>query len=445
MLQKHKRMLWLAAGLAAATPAWSLDLLQAYETALAQDATVRAARAAADAGRERLPQARAQLLPNLAYSGQRNVNDLTRDQPNSLGVPTVFKDQYNSLNQTLTLRQPLFRLSLWANYQQAQYVVDDVNAVLERELKNLSVRVATAYMEALLAKDQLDLVLAQKVFVTTQLDVAKKTFAAGSGTRTDIDEARARLDMNLAQELEARQNLEFTRRQLEVLISRPVDQIEPLNVKRMPLLDPQPALLSDWIDRAEQANPDIVSLRARAQAARLEVNKAQGGHFPTVDAVAQWVNSSSENVNTPNSSYTNKTLGIQVSVPLFSGGYVSSTVRQAVAEQQRADETLEAARLDLGVRVHKEFRNVTEGIAKVRALEQAVASAELLARSTRKSFEAGSRTLSDVLNTEQQKQLTLRDLAQARYLYMSARIRLFALAGEDPRTGIEQTNAWLGE
>ena len=105
-------LLALSLGIAVG-PAWSLDLLQAYDTALAQDATVRAARAAADAGRERLPQARSQLLPNLSYSGSRFDNNLNRSQPNSLGVPTTFKDTYLSDNQTLTLRQPLFRKQLW--------------------------------------------------------------------------------------------------------------------------------------------------------------------------------------------------------------------------------------------------------------------------------------------------------------------------------------------
>ncbi len=234
-----------------ASPVWAIDLLQAYDTALAQDATVRAARAAADAGRERLPQARAQLLPNLSYSGSRFDNNLNRSQPNNLGVPTTFKDTYLSDNQTLTLRQPLFRKPLWDAYEQAKYVVEDVNAVLERELKNLGMRVSTAYMETLLAKDQLELVLVQKTFMTTALDVVRKAFAAGSGTRTDIDEAQAKLDMTNAQEVEARQNLDFTRRQLEVLISRPVDKIEPLNVAKMPLLPPMPALLDEWIRRAE--------------------------------------------------------------------------------------------------------------------------------------------------------------------------------------------------
>lgn len=434
----------LAVGVAVSAPAWAIDLLQAYDTALTQDATVRAARAAADAGRERLPQARAQLLPNLSYSGSRFDNNLNRSQPNNLGVPTTFKDTYLSDNQTLTLRQPLFRKPAWDAYEQAKYVVDDVNAVLERELKNLGIRVSSAYLDALLARDQLELVLAQKKFMTTAVDVARKGFQAGSGTRTDIDEAQAKLDMTLAQEVEARQHLDYTRRQLEVLISRPVDKLEPLNVDRMPLAPPTPASLDEWIARAEAANPEILSLRARVEAARMEVKKAQGGHYPTVDAVAQYISSSSENVNTPNSSYTNKTIGVQVVVPLYAGGYVSSTVRQALAQQTQAEEVLEAARLDLGMRVHKEFRGVTEGVARVKALELAAKSAEQLLLSSRKSFEAGSRTLADVLNAEQQRQLTLRDLAQARYVYLISRIRLLALAGAGAREGIEETNAWMG-
>lgn len=431
-------------GLVASAPAWSLDMLQAYDTALTQDATVRAAQAAANAGRERLPQARSQLLPNLQFGGSRFDNNLNRSQPNNLGVPTTFKDTYISDNETLTLRQPLFRKQLWDAYEQAKYLVDDVNAVLERELKNLGVRVSAAYLDALLARDHLDLVLSQKTFMTAALDIARKALAAGSGTRTDIDEAQAKLDMTQAQELQARQNLDFTKRQLEVLISRPVDKLEPLNVTKMVLLHPVPALLDDWIQRAEDANPEIISLRARLEAARLEVKKAEGGHYPTVDAVAQYIYSSSENVNTPNSSYTNKTIGVQVVVPLFSGGYVSSTVRQALAQQQQAEEVLEATRRDLGVRVHKEFRGVTEGVPRIKALEQAVRSAEQLLISSRKAYQAGSRTLADVLNAEQQRQLTLRDLAQARYEYLAARIRLLALSGAGVREGIEETNTWLG-
>jgi outer membrane protein/protease secretion system outer membrane protein len=443
MTQLRASLSGLALGLAVLTPAWSLDLLQAYQTALAQDPTVRAARAAADAGRERLPQARAQLLPNLSYSSLRNMNDLDRRQPNTVGLPTTVHDRYNSNNETLTLRQPLFRPGLHANYQQAGSLVDDANAVLERELKNLGMRVTGAYLEVLLAMDQLELVRAQITFTTAQLDMARKTFAAGSGTRTDIDEAQSRLDMARAQELEARQQLDFTRRQLQVLISQPVVKLAPLDVKRMPLQNPDPALLEDWTRMAEEKSPEILSLKARVEAARAEVTKAESGHYPTVDAVAQLINSNSENPNTPSTGYTNKTIGLQIMVPIYAGGYVNSQVRQALANQEQAKEELEAARLDLGVRVHKEFRGVTEGVLRVKALEQAVRSAEQLLLSTRKSFEAGSRTLTDILNTEQQRQVALRDLAQARYLYLNSRVRLQALAGGDAQQAISETNAWL--
>jgi outer membrane protein/protease secretion system outer membrane protein len=134
---------------------------------------------------------------------------------------------------------------------------------------------------------------------------------------------------------------------------------------------------------------------------------------------------------------------LQLSVPLYSGGYVNSTVRQAVAAHERAREVLDATRRDLGVRVHREFRGMTEGVLRISALQQAVRSAEQAVLSNRKSFEAGSRTTLDVLNAEQQKTTALRDLAQARYVYLVSRLRLLSLAGEDRQASVSQVNAWL--
>jgi len=147
----------LAVALSSAWPAWSLDLLESYEAALQQDATVRAARATADSARERLPQARSQLLPNIAFSAGRNRNNLDLWQKSSSGALAPFEDRYFSFNQTLQLRQPLFRKPLWDGVTQAGYIVQDADATLERELQNLGVRVAGAYLEALLAQDQLEI------------------------------------------------------------------------------------------------------------------------------------------------------------------------------------------------------------------------------------------------------------------------------------------------
>ena len=438
----------LACALAgAAVVSWAqaptMDLKQVYQAALEQDATIRASRAAADSGRERLPQARAGLLPQISASAGRNNNNLDTTAPNILGTPVTTNDKYLSDNKTVQLRQPIVNIQRWLQFQQAKSVVEEVEANLDRDLQNLVVRVAGAYFEALMADEQLDLVLAQKKTYTALVDAAKKGLAAGSGTRTDIDDAQSRLDMAAAQELEARQNQDLARRQLQLLVNQPVNQIAKLNVAALKLSAPMPANLDEWTRKAEQASPEIRAMQARLDAARREVSKAQAGHLPTLDAVAQWSNSGSENITRVNSRYENKTIGLQLNIPLYSGGYVNSTIRQAVAEQTRAEESLEALRRDLGVRVHKEYRGVSEGVLRVRALEQAARSAEQMMKSTQMSLTAGSRTQLDVLNAQQQFTLALRDLAQARLVYLLSGVRLASLVGDDAMVSVEQVNGSL--
>ncbi len=440
------RALALAAALACASlcaPVWALDLSQAYQAALAQDATLRATQAATAARRERVPQAMSQLLPSLSLSASRNQNSLESTSVNFLGRSVTTNTDYTSSNDALTLKQPLFRAYQIADYRQAKAQAADADAQLELELQNVAVRVSGAYFEALLTAEQLALALAQKTAYTSQLDAAKKRFAAGSGIRTDIDEAQAALDLNVAQELEARQNVDFTRRQLQTLVNQPIDKLAPLDAAKMALAAPTPGRLEDWTARAEAANPEILARTAQVEAARREVEKAEAGHYPTLDAVAQWSRSKNDSVTNTNSRYVNRSVGLQLNVPIFAGGYVNSTVRQALASQEQAEQTLEALRRDVGVRVHREFRGVTEGVLKVKALEQAVRSTGQVALSNRRSFEAGSRTLIDTLNAEQQKVSAQRDLAQARFVYLISRVRLQALSGGPKAEVIDEINGWL--
>lgn len=426
-----------------ATSVHAMDLQQAYEAAQANDAGIRASRAVAEAEREALPQANAQRRPNISLSVSRNHNDLTSKTKNILGQPVTNEDKYYSGNSSLTLRQPLYRPYLNALVRQAKAQVEGAEATLEREEQTLVSRVGEVYFDALLADDQLSLVSAQKTTYSAQLDAARKRLAAGSGTRTDIDEAQAQLDMTLAQELEARQNVDYTRRRLEVLTGGTIDTLAKLDIQRFAPTVPVPESLEAWTDRAERASPELQALRAQWEAARQEIEKAKSGHKPTLDAVAQWSRSTSDSVTSINSRYDNKTIGLQLTIPLYGGGYVSSTVRQAVASAERAREMLEAARRDLGVRVHREFRGVTEGVLRVRALQQAVLSAEQAVISNRRSFEGGSRTMLDVLNSEQQKTLAQRDLAQARYVYLVSRMRLQSLAGDSRDISVSEANSWL--
>ena len=216
----------------------ALNFKQVYEAALEHDATIRASRAAADSGRERLPQAKAALMPQISASAGRSNNNLDTTTPNILGIPTTTNDQYFSDNKTLQLRQPLVNMQRWLQFEQAKFVVDEVEATLDRDLQNLVVRVSGTYFEALMTDEQLELVLAQKSTYTAMLDAAKKGLAAGSGTRTDIDDAQARLDMAVAQELEARQNQDLTRRQLQMLVNAPVGAVAKLATLILRLLAP---------------------------------------------------------------------------------------------------------------------------------------------------------------------------------------------------------------
>src|SRR3569832_1532777 len=205
-----------------------INLLEAYNEALEQDASLRATRAATEAKRERIPQARAQLMPNISASLGTNKNNLRSVVPGFSG-PVSRHQFYSSSNDGLTVRQPIYRPYQMADLRQAYAQVADANAELDKETQNLAVRVATAYLDALLAQDQLALVQSQKAAYAGQLDSATKRFKAGAGVRTDIDEAQAKLALTIAQELEARQNVDYTRRALQVLVNRPFGTLAALS------------------------------------------------------------------------------------------------------------------------------------------------------------------------------------------------------------------------
>jgi len=438
-LHFHHTLLGVAL-LAVCSAAPAMNLLQAYQAALEQDAVVRAGRAALAAGREILPQARAQLLPVVSANVGRNQNQLSTTSANLLGNNSVSQDSFYSFNRSLSLRQPLFNMPRYFQLKQAEHLVKESVANYEREVQNLVVRVGGAYMEALLATESLKLVQAQKRQYTAMVDAARKALAAGTGSRTDIDDAQSRLDMAQANELEARQNEDFTRKQLELMINQPLSSLSGLGAQGISALNQMHSGLQHWVDLAHANNPEVRALTARLEAAEKEVSRAQSVHAPTLDAVAQWTDSGNENLTRLNSRFENKAIGFQLSVPLYQGGAVNSQVRQAVAEKNRIEESLESLRRDLNLRIHKEYRGVTEGLLRIRALEQALRSATQLLDSTMKSQRAGVRTTLDVLNAEQQLVTVNRDLIQARYVYLMSRLRLSSLAGVDAETVATEIN-----
>jgi outer membrane protein/protease secretion system outer membrane protein len=432
----------VAAAATLASPAWSLDLAQAYRLAHDRDATIRQSRAMADADREKLPQARAQFFPNVAFTAARGRNQL-QSTSEFLGKEQTGFQRYSSENDTLQVRQPLYRKQLGAQYAQAKAQVASANAQVEVDEQKLVMRVTEAYFNVLLADEQVTLIALQKNAFATQVDAARKVFDAGAGTRTDIDEAQAKYDLAVAQELEARQTAEQMRRKLQVLIDQPVGDVARVDVGKLQLTPPTPANLDEWTALADATSAEVDAARTQVEVARAEVEKARAGHYPTVDAYAQVAHTLSDTVTSVNTRYYQKSVGVQLNVPIFSGGYVNSQVREALARLEASEDQLEALRRDLAVRVHQEFRGVTEGQLKVKALEQAVKSGEQLVVSSQRSFAAGVRTRLDILNAEQQTGQARRDLAQARFTYLLSRVRLRALAGSLRAENIDEINGWL--
>lgn len=430
----------LAGLLAVSTPANALDLSAATAAALANDAGIQAARFSTESQLERLPMAKAQLLPNVTLSGSVNNNQL--ESTTNFGVSD---DSYVSRNLTLAVRQPLYRPNLWKGMEQAQSMVEDASAVLRVEEQNLMMKVAAAYFDALQTEDQLKLLEAQRTLTLSQLDAARKALAAGTGTRTDIDEAQARLDMAQAQVLEARQNADFTRRTLSAMVQQPADVLATLDPNRLDLQALNPTDLQAWLDDAQNNSPELQALTARVRSAELEVDKATAGHKPTLDAVAQLSSSESENVTRLFTKYKQQSLGVQFNLPLYAGGYISAQVRSAIAEASRARMQLEATRRDLHLRVQREHRGITENASKIQALQQAERSTAQLIESTRMSHKAGVRTVIDILNAELQHLLVKRDLAQARHLYTVSLVRLWALTGQALPEKIATINGWLAQ
>lgn len=428
-----------------ASPAHSLDLVQSYRLALTQDAGYQASRAETAGVRENVPMALAQLLPNISGNLTRSKNYTNRTVSGFSSPMNAGQYEYFSANYALTLRQPLYRKYNFAQYRQAQSQVASVDASLEKSLQDLLVRLSATYFEALLAQDQMALVLAQKEAYGVQLKAVQHAFEAGLGTRTDIDDAQVRYDMSLAQELEASHNLGQTRRQLSVIVNQPVNTMAPLDPGRMELVGPKPVNPEEWIARGEEENAELRAMRANIESAREELEKAKAGHWPMIDLIAQRSRSISASETTIDQRYLTTTVGVQINIPLFAGGYYVSQERQALANIERSRHLYDARRREVGQQIRQEFETVAEGVLKVKALEQAERSADQAVFSNQKGVKAGTRTLVDMFNAQQQRVNVRRDLAKQRYVYIMARVRLQGMVNSLDENEITLINSWLSD
>jgi outer membrane protein len=431
----------LALVLAMSTPANSADLLDIYRMAQASDAQYAAARAAWSAGQERLPQGLSGLLPSASLSANTQNND--RDFRSRDPAVTSTNSRFNSNSVAVSVSQPLYRPQNLAAYGQAKTQVTQADAVFTQASQDLLLRVAQAYLDVLLAQDTVALAQSQLTAIGRQLEQAKRNFEVGTAPITDTHEAQSRYDLTVSLEITARNDLEIRKRQLELVIGRPAPGLAPLG-KRFGLRPPE-GTMDRWVAEAGENNPQVRINRANLEFATQEIERTRAGHRPTVDAFATYSDAGSGfgTVGIAGNDTTQRIVGVQLAIPLYQGGLVSSRVREAIANEDKARQDLENARRTAELIARQTFLGVTNGISQVRALEAALVSSQSLLDSTRLGQEVGVRTQIDVLNAQQQLSQTLRDLAQAKYNYVLAQLRLKAAAGQLSDQDLVAVNAWL--
>jgi len=435
--------LTLAALLCGSTSAHALDLGDAYALALRNDPTWQGAIAERAAGIENLAIGRAGLLPKLSYRYNRARNDSEVTQYSQFGDVTTQRD-YRSYTSTLTVEQPLFDYAAWAQYRSGVAQAALADERLRGRGQELVVRLFQAYSEALFAHEQISLAQAQRRTYAEQLTLNERLLKGGEGTRTDVLETRARLELAQAQEIEAGDNLDAALRTLQAIVGEAVgvEDLAPLaaGFRVQPL---SPARFEPWRDLAVAHNAELASQRHGLDVAEQNVERQRAGHLPSLSAYASKGISSSSSESTYNQRYDTDSIGLQLSLPLFAGGGVSAAVRQARAQRDAAGFELDAQLRDTVNQLRRQFNLCASSTAKIRAYDLAVNSAGALVEATRKSVAGGERVNLDVLDAEQQLYSARRDLAQARYDYLRAWLQLRYLAGVLDARDLQVLNAYF--
>ena len=421
------------------SPAMAGDLEQAYRDALAYDATLAAARASLEAGREKLPQGRAGLLPSLNLTGNSNWNDA---KVNSATVNT--SRGYNSNAWQVQLSQPLFRWQNWVQYKQGEMQVALAEAQYQLARQDLTLRVAQAYFDVLVAQDALAAASALHEANSQQLALSKKSFEVGTVTITDVHEAQSRADLSSAQMIAAESDLAVRRHALTVLTGKDPEALKGLR-KGVALSRPEPADLQAWVGSAETGSYAVQAAQISREIADREVERNRAGHLPTVDLVASYGNSATTNpiANFATSSIDTTVVGVQMAMPLFQGGATSSRVRESVALRDKAGADLDNARRTAAQNARQSYLGVTSGLAQVRAFEAAQVSSRSALDANKLGYEVGVRINIDVLNAQSQLYDTQQKLAKARYDTLMAQLKLKGAAGTLGDEDVRAINALL--
>jgi outer membrane protein len=455
----------IAAALVSAAPVRAENLIEVYLDAVRGDPLVREAEARRDAALEAKPQARGALLPQVNVNGQfatrdadgDNVfnqvvdpdNDPTTDNNVIVPVRSTQSSDSDFWNYQAEITQSLFSWEQWQALKRADSSVAVAEATYRAAQQNLLVRVSQAYFDVLAAEDTLGAAEAALEALTRQLEQAEKRFEVGLIAVTDVQEARAAHDNARAGVIAAKRAVASAQEVLRELTNKDYQSLAK-PAEAMPLDQPDPADEQAWVDLALKDNLDVIAARLGSEVASRDVKIAQGGHFPTLELFANRTEYDSQATQTNNgltgpadSSQTQDTIGVQVVIPIYSGGATQSRVREQVHLHRAARERVEGAMRSAERETRDAYLGVIAEKARVQALQQAVKSSQTALEATEAGFEVGTRTTVDVLDARRRLFEAQRDFARSRYDYLINIVRLESASGGLKQEDLAAINGYL--
>ena len=425
------------------------DLISLYQEALSYDALLSSAKFQNEATKELIVQGRSLFLPTISMTAEYDKNDNERRYYNSSSneLLTGRTASFDSYDYGVTITQPLFDYSAFGKYKQILSQTSLSDKQLIQSQQDLMYRIALIYFETLMAKDQINLLQAQRSAVQEQLLQAEVKYDAGLISITDINESKTKAALIVAQQIAAIQKLKIKKRQIQTLTGQ-----LPGNLK---ILSPVVSFIKidtpieNWISMGQQNNLELKIKEDEIMIADREIDIQKSDHYPTVDAIASRTRTWDKG-GFPYDTTTNEgnrifsdVLGVQLNIPIFSGGLTSSKVREAKLLKNKVEQDAEYLRRQVELRIRENYLNLESNFEQIRAYQQAMESAQLTLDSTEIGFQEGLRNSVDVLVAQQVLFNAKRDILESRYNYLMNTINLKLSVGMLARQDLEEINRYL--
>ncbi|MFP6782607.1 MAG: TolC family outer membrane protein [Gammaproteobacteria bacterium] len=420
----------------------AVDLITVLEHAQDTDPQYREAKANALAAAEGIPQAQAEAwLPTLAFNASVNrvQQEITLDQGFGAGGDVA----YTGRQFRVTLNQPVFHYDSFMKLGQADLRLKQAQYDLAAAQQALILRVSERYFEVLAAKDNLDFATAEKQSLNGQLVQAQQRFEVGLIAITDVQEAQAGFDRATASQIVAENELDNAREALRETTAVYFEQLSVLG-DSIKLTTPDPADIDAWTETALAQNLELSAANTASEIAQKEIRVQSAAHLPTVDIVGSH-GFNKQGGRFGGSEITQGDVTLELNIPIFAGGRVTSRTRQASHEHNAAVQRLEQTRRAVFRETRQAYLGVIAQISTVKALSQAVLSSKTAVDSTRAGFEVGTRTAVDVVDAERGLFQARRDFSRARYDYILDILRLKQAAGTLQKEDLIVANSWLLE